>query len=104
MHDLILCTLKFTNVCPDICCKTLGSCGIVQYSVKGLIKCVQQKAFQYCGTYGFYNLIMGACISWNICKIRDSNKGSGDSKENAEISSLLPGYLVLCTAAVKVSG
>ena len=28
VHDLILCTLKFANVCHDICCKTVGSCEI----------------------------------------------------------------------------
>ncbi|CAM0905563.1 unnamed protein product [Alopecurus aequalis] len=85
VHDLILCTLKFANACYDICCKTSGSSCILHHNDKGLTECVQQNASHYCSTYEFFHLIMSACISWNICKIRDGNKGSADSKEHPQI-------------------
>ncbi|KAF7034995.1 hypothetical protein CFC21_045938 [Triticum aestivum] len=85
VHDLILCTLKFANVCHDMCHKTSASSCNLHHSVKSLTECVQQNASQYCSTYEFFRLIMCARISWSTCKIRDGNKGSGDSKEHPNI-------------------
>uniref|UniRef100_A0A453DZW2 Integrator complex subunit 7 n=1 Tax=Aegilops tauschii subsp. strangulata TaxID=200361 RepID=A0A453DZW2_AEGTS len=85
VHDLILCTLKFANACHDMCHKTFASSCDLHHSVKGLTECVQQNASQYCSTYEFFRLIMCAHISWSTCKIRDGNKGSGDSNEHPKI-------------------
>ncbi|VAH56974.1 unnamed protein product [Triticum turgidum subsp. durum] len=85
VHDLIICTLKFANACHDMCHKTSGSSCSLHHSIKGLTECVQQNASQYCSTYEFFHLIMCAHISWSTCKIRDGNKGSGDSNEHPKI-------------------
>ncbi|XP_044974776.1 uncharacterized protein LOC123442720 isoform X2 [Hordeum vulgare subsp. vulgare] len=85
VHDLIICTLKFANACHDMCHKTSGSSGNLHHNVKGLTECVQQNAPQYCSTYEFFGLIMCAHISWSTYKIRDGNKGSGDSNEDPKI-------------------
>ncbi|KAM3346839.1 hypothetical protein ACQJBY_021053 [Aegilops geniculata] len=85
VHDLIICTLKFANACHDMCHKTSGSSCNLHHSIKGLTECVQQNASQYCSTYEFFHLIMCAHISWSTCKIRDGNKGSGESNEHPKI-------------------
>ncbi|XP_037411431.1 uncharacterized protein LOC119274814 [Triticum dicoccoides] len=85
VHVLILCTLKFANACHDMCHKTSASSCDLHHSVKGLTECVQQNASQYCSTYEFFRLIMCARISWSTRKIRDGDKGSGDSNDHPRI-------------------
>jgi hypothetical protein len=42
VHDLILCTLKFTNAYHDICCKTSGSSCNLYLSLKALTECTSE--------------------------------------------------------------
>jgi hypothetical protein len=85
VHDLLLCTLKFTNAYYDMCSETSGSSCNLYHSLKALTECVQQNTL---GIAAHMNSSILQCVRVShgiLVKLCASYKGLSDSKEHPQI-------------------